>query len=134
MRTFESYGDMVEYSKELTGYTPYSGVGICVRGLSTCILRSVDDTPYYADDLNDEKEPVYTLFGHNGDQEIDEPRFNRKLLSGSCIYLYRVHKEGRMKRWSWYGKYEIVRLSKKRHPGKDGTPRNIVLAHLRQIN
>ena len=40
----------------------------------------MDDTDYYADDMSDVNKPKYTLFGHNGDQDENEKRFNEPLL------------------------------------------------------
>lgn len=56
MKVFEKFNDMVKYCKEETGCNIYPGVGICHRfDLKTCILRSVDDTSYYPDNLEEEE-------------------------------------------------------------------------------
>ena len=65
---------------------PFSGSGINIRYNSkTAILRSVDDTLYYDDNLSNVEYPKYTLFGHNGDQNENEKRFNEPLLNISKI-------------------------------------------------
>ena len=65
-----------------TGCKPYSGAGINPRPKDkTTILKSVDDTYYYDDNLDDVYNVKYTLFGHNGDQDEDERRFNEPLLN-----------------------------------------------------
>ena len=117
-----------------TGFAPFTGVGIFIKG-STAILRSVDDTPYYDDNLDNMDNPKYTLFGHNGDQSVDERRFNAPLLNPEKIkeiYLYRVT-SNKNNRYIWYGKYEIVDRITQRHPGKNGILRNIIVLSLRKI-
>lgn len=117
-----------------TGFAPFTGVGIFIKG-STAILRSVDDTYYYDDNLDNMDNPTYTLFGHNGDQSIDERRFNEPLLNPEKtkdIYLYRVT-PNRNNRYIWYGKYEIVGRNTQPHQGRDGTMRNIIVLSLRRI-
>lgn len=117
-----------------TGCRPYSGAGICPRiKQQTTILRSVDNTYYYDDDLSDPNRVQYTLFGHNGDQSECEPKFNAPLLNKTKhIYLYRVRRNGKTQEYMWYGKYTIVGSTKKPHPGKDGIMRNIILLHMQQ--
>ena len=62
---------MKEFIINQTQCKPYSGAGICPRvKQKTTILRSVDNTYYYADNLNDVRNVKYTLFGHYGDQVI----------------------------------------------------------------
>ena len=119
-----------------TGCKPYSGAGICPRiQQQTTILRSVDNTYYYDDNLSNPHEVQYTLFGHNGDQSEYEPKFNAPLLDinkTKHIYLYRVRPNGRAKEYLWYGQYNIVGSTKKPHPGKDGIMRDIILLHLKR--
>ena len=96
------------------------------------MLRSVDGTEYYEDDLNDVKSIKYTLFGHNGDQDENEKKFNEPLLNKNKthhIYVYRV-KEGE---YIWYGKYEITDKMTKLHIGKDKKIRNIIVLTLVKI-
>jgi hypothetical protein len=80
-----------------TGCKPFSGSGINPRiNRKTTILKSVDDTYYYDDDLTDVNNIKYTLFGHNGDQDENEKRFNEPLLNSDKtqhIYVYRVKKK-----------------------------------------
>jgi hypothetical protein len=121
-----------------TGCKPYSGAGINPRiHKKTTILRSVDDTYYYQDDMSDIEHIQYTLFGDTGDQDENEPRFNEPLLNidkTRDIYVYRVRKNGKKTEYVWYGKYEIENKENKQHIGKDYVIRTIVVLSLRKIN
>jgi len=134
---WEGEGGCREYILEQTGCTPFTGVGIWItRSKKTALLRSVDDTPYYDDDLSDIHTPKYTLFGHNGDQDVAEKRYNEPLLNADKtehIYLYRVSKNGKKTVWWWYGKYKIVGRVSKPHPGKDLIMRTIVVLDLIRV-
>lgn len=131
------YGEdgIVNHCISKTGCKPYSGEGISYRKEEdTCILRSVDDTYYYCDNLDDINNVEYTLFGHNGDQDVNHPRYNKPLLSCNNIYLYRVGKDKRNKTiWTWYGKYKIINRFQKLNPGKDGIVRNIIILNMERI-
>jgi hypothetical protein len=120
-----------------TGCKPYSGAGINPRiKQKTTILRSVDNTYYYDDDLTDINNIEYTLFGHNGDQNENEKKFNEPLLNKNKtqhIYVYRVRKNGKKTEYVWYGKYEITNKSNKQHIGKDRNIRNIIILSLKKI-
>jgi hypothetical protein len=122
---------------KLTGCKPFSGAGINPRiDKKTTILRSVDDTYYYDDDLSDVNNVNYTLFGHNGDQDENEIKFNEPLLNQDKtqhIYLYRLKIKGNKKEYMWYGKYEIVDKIIKPHIGKDRIMRNIIVLSLKKI-
>ena len=87
-------GGIEEFIINQTGCKPYSGAGINPRiDKKTTILKSVDDTYYYDDDMSDINNIKYTLFGHNGDQNENEKKFNEPLLNPDKtqhIYLYRV--------------------------------------------
>ena len=117
-----------------TGCKPYSGAGINPRiNKKTTILKSVDDTYYYDDDMSDIHNVTYTLFGHNGDQDENEKKFNEPLLNKNKtehIYLYRVRKNGKKTEYIWYGKYNIINKHNKQHIGKDKNMRNIILLSL----
>lgn len=92
----------------------------------------MDGTAFYDDNMEDVLNPQYTLFGHNGDQDINEPKFNEPLmnpLKTSKIYLYRVTGG----EYVWYGEYKISSNVTKRHPGMDGVQRNIVVLNLQKI-
>ena len=119
------------------GCKPYSGAGINPRiEKKTTILKSVDNTYYYDDDMSDINNIQYTLFGHNGDQDETEKKFNEPLLNinkTQNIYLYRVKKNGKKKEYIWYGKYEIIDKNVKQHIGKDYNTRNIIVLSLRKI-
>lgn len=116
-----------------TGCKPFSGAGICPRPKQlTTLLRSVDDTYYYADDLRDKNLVKYTLFGLNGDQDENEKRMNEKLLNATKtkhIYLYRKTST----EYIWYGKYEIIDINSQPHIGKDRNMRTILVLTLKII-
>ena len=120
-----------------TGCKPYSGAGINPRiDKKTTLLRSVDNTYYYDDDMSDINNVEYTLFGHNGDQNENEKKFNEPLLNKhktQHIYLYRVRKNGKKNEYVWYGKYEIMNKNNKQHIGKDYVIRNIITLSLRKL-
>ena len=121
-----------------TGCKPYSGAGINPRvNKKTTLLKSVDDTEYYDDDMSDINNPIYTLFGHNGDQDENEKKFNEPLLNKNKtehIYLYRVvKKNGNKTEYLWYGKYEIVGKNNKLHQGKDKIIRTIIILSLKRL-
>ena len=134
MRIFDKWsGDngIEKFIIEQTGCKPYSGAGICYRKKNkVTILRSVEDTYYYDDNLSDENNPIYTLFGHYGDQDEKEAKFNEPFLNEEKtkhIYLYSKTTSGK---YVWYGEYYIKTTSVKNHIGKDRNPRKIVLVHL----
>lgn len=119
-----------------TGCKPFSGAGINPRiSKKTTILKSVDNTYYYEDDLSDIHNVEYTLYGHNGDQDENEKKFNEPLLNKDKtqhIYLYRVCKS--VNKYKWYGKYTIVNKTIKRHIGKDYSVRKIIVLSLKKID
>jgi len=126
-----------KYIIEQTGCKPFSGAGINPRiDKKTTILKSVDDTYHYADDMSDINNPKYTLFGHNGDQSEDEKRFNEPLLNKDKtehIYLFRSMKNGKKTEYLWYGKYVIEEVNNKLHPGMDGTIRTVIVLSLKRV-
>jgi hypothetical protein len=127
-----------KYIIEQTGCKPYSGAGINPRiDKKTTLLKSVDDTYFYDDDMSDINNPKYTLFGHNGDQDENEKKFNEPLLNKNKtehIYLYRVvKKNGKKTEYLWYGKYEIVGTNNKLHQGKDKMIRTIIVLSLKRL-
>ena len=135
MQTFSRWSGsdgIEEFIIKETGCKPYSGAGINPRiKQKTCILRSVDCTYYYDDNLNDVNRVTYTLFGHNGHQDEHEKKFNAPLLTQTDhIYLYRVRYVNSKKQWVWYGKYKIAEKQKKEHIGKDMILRNIIVLTL----
>jgi len=127
-----------EYIKNKTGCKPYSGAGINPRiSKHTTILRSVDDTYFYDDDLSNIDIVKYTLFGHNGDQDENEKRFNEPLLNNEKtkhIFLYRKANFKRENVYMWYGKYEIIEKERKQHIGKNNEPRSIIVLTLKKID
>jgi len=79
-QAFSKWEEMTTHIIQETGCIPFSGAGINPRkAQKTTILRSVDGTPYYDDDLSDIDNPKYTLFGHDGDQDENEKQFNEPL-------------------------------------------------------
>tara|TARA_Y100000389_G_C17093772_1_gene332550 strand:+ start:281 stop:544 length:264 start_codon:yes stop_codon:yes gene_type:complete len=76
----------------------------------------------------------YTLYGHNGDQDGNEKKFNEPLLNPDKthnIYIYRV-KKNNINKYIWYGKYEIIDKNIKQHIGKDYIMRNIIVLSLKK--
>jgi len=128
---------MEQFIIKQTGCKPYSGAGINPRiEKKTTLLRMVDGTYYYDNDMSDVNNVKYTLFGHNGDQNENEKRFNEPLLDKNKtqhIYLYRVRKNGKKNEYVWYGKYEIMNKNNKQHIGKDYVIRNIITLSLRKL-
>jgi hypothetical protein len=126
-----------QFIMDHTGCKPYSGAGINPRvEKKTTILKSVDNTYYYDDDMSDSNNVKYTLFGHNGDQDENEKKFNEPLLNENKtqhIYLYRVKTNGKKTEYVWYGKYEIIDKNTKSHIGKDYIMRNIIILSLKKI-
>lgn len=148
MIEFNKWNDMVKHIKNNTNCTPFSGSGICIRKKNnTAILRSVDNTAFYKDNLENIDCVKYTLFGQENDQDINEPRFNAPLMKADNIYLYRVTKKEietvtkkgkkgkKVKQvYQWYGKYEIIAQNIiKNHPDKNGNPRKIIVLTLNRI-
>jgi hypothetical protein len=128
---------MEQFIINKTGCKPYSGAGINPRiEKKITILKSVDNTYYYDDDMIDINNVKYTLFGHNGDQDENEKKFNEPLLNKNKtknIYLYRVKINDNKKEYIWYGKYEIFDKITKLHTGKDKIMRNIIILSLKKI-
>jgi len=127
--TFTKWDDMVNHIfVETGGCKPFASEGINYRKKhKACILRSVDDTTFYDDDLSDINRVDYTLAGQSGDQCVDSSG-NRQLLNPDLkhIYLYRVKKDGKKKTWIWYGEYTIIDKATKQHIGKDSFARKII--------
>jgi hypothetical protein len=116
-------GGMEELIFELTGciINPRSG-GINYFKDGNTILKSVDDTPYYDDNLEDPNKPKYTLHGKKGDQNENDTRNKQLLKKSKHIYLFRQTK----KEYTWYGKYKIIGKESKSHIGDDNLMRNII--------
>ena len=135
--TWNGNDGLLNYIENRTQCKPFSGSGINIRSnKETAILRSVDNTYYYDDDLSCENNVQYTLFGHNGDQDINEKRFNGPLLNQNKIkhiYLYRFIPGKKIKEYIWYGKYKIVSNFNKIHIGKDKIQRKIIILNLQKI-
>lgn len=126
-----------KYIFDQTGVNPFTGCGIKYYAKQqTTLLKSVDNTYYYDDNLCDPQNVEYTLFGHNGDQNEDEKKFNEPLLNPDKtkhIYLYRLKINNKKKEYLWYGKYKIVDRYSKLHQGKDKIMRRIIVLKLSQL-
>ena len=135
MQTFVAWKDAKEYIAKFTKKGAYPGQGISNYANGITLLRSVDDTYYYKDELENPDLVIYTLFGTSGDQNKDEARYNHKLLNEQRkIYLYRVQKESKNTKWVWYGEYSLVPgLEEVQHPGADGLMRRIYRVRLQRI-
>jgi hypothetical protein len=129
---------ILKYIESRTGCNPFSGSGINIRrDNKTAILKSVDNTYFYDDNLICEYNVQYTLFGHNGNQDINETKFNKSLLDATKIehiYLYRFIPGKKIKEYIWYGKYEILSSFEQIHVGKDRLPRNIIILNLKKLS
>jgi hypothetical protein len=140
--SFTKWNSLVEYVKSRFGHGLYSGQGITnPKERDHSILRSVDGTSYYKDDLGDWDDVYYTLFGREGDQNPYEKRFNKPLLyENRLIYLYRVLvyesgcKKGTGRKWIWYGCYEQVGpLEEIIHPDVHVRMRKIYRIRLKRV-
>lgn len=121
-----------DHVKKLTGYSMCNmECGIRNRP-NASILKSVDDTYYYSDDLNDPNVIEYSLFGPNGDQS-EQNKYNSKLLVAKNIYVFRLKKEKNKRLYTWYGKYKITGKFSKQHVGEDHTMRTIIVLILHKI-
>ena len=127
-----------QFIENHTGCKPFSGSGINIRyNKKTAILRSVDGTNYYKDNLNNVNRIEYTLFGNIGDQNEEEPRFNEPLLNKKkikYIYLYRVQPYAKNKKYIWYGKYKIIYKRKEQHIDKHKQIRTIIILTMEKIS
>ena len=117
-------------------YKPSYAAGINNNKImKTTVLKSVDNTNFYNDNLNDINEVKYTLYGPIGNQDENEKRFNKILLNDTeHIYLYRVTPINKKdKNYYWYGKYEIKDKNTQDHPGKYGIMRTIIVLTLKLL-
>ncbi len=135
METFTTWAEAKRHIAQFTGKGAYPGQGISNYNNGKTLLRSVDDTYYYLDDLEDHETVKYTLFGKSGNQNKDEARYNWKFLNEEReIYLYRVSKDGKDTTWAWYGRYELLPgLEELQHVGEDGVTRKIYRATLQRV-
>ena len=118
---------------EATGYKPYSGSGIINYDNGTALIRSVGNTPYYADRMLTDG-IAYTLQGREGDQSL-EIHANKKLLQpGRRIFLLEVHGQKKNKKWVWHGEYTYTGVKEElTHPDIHGIPRKIYLVILKKV-
>lgn len=129
MQVFTDYSSFEKFVFEETGCKMFSSRGINYRSdKRTCILRSVDDTPFYADNLDDPEKPEYTLYGQIGDQD-EKDLNNRNLLDPirtEKIFLFRRTQN----EWIWFGRYSIKSKKEKIHPDREGNNRKIIILQL----
>lgn len=132
MMNFYTEKDFFNFVRNEIGVNLFNGQGIINRPNGKSVLRSVDGTIYYADNLTNPASIQYTLFGREGDQDMNEPRFNHPLLSdpNRQIYVYRRHElNGPV--WTWMGRYRIVGLPRAQlHPDINGQQRIIFIITL----
>lgn len=136
MKHFFSWNDFKSWVEEHYGEKLYAGVGISVRKNGNFFLRSVDNTYYYNDDLENPQHCFYTLYGKTGDQDIHEKRYNAPFLEKSKnIYLYRVkYITSTQKEYIWYGKYRLDGIIiEEQHPDEEGKMRTIFLVGLEKV-
>jgi hypothetical protein len=134
MQTFERWRELQDHAMRVTdGRSLYSGQGIYHFTNGITILKSVDGTHYYDDNLENPEEIIYTLKGQIGNQDIYD-RDNYKLLNEvRTIYIFRV-RGTTQKEWIWYGEYELHGgLTEKEHPDAAGQPRRIYQVTLRRV-
>lgn len=129
---------IADYIKYKTKCKPYSGAGIKhYKDKKITILKSVENTYFYKDEMNDINNPKYTLFGNNGNQDENEKQFNEPLLNKQKtehIYLYHIKHFNNKKYYIWYGKYNIIGKNKQKCQGEDRNERDIIVLSLQKIN
>lgn len=134
MKEFTAYKSFEDFVFEQTGCKMYAAKGINFnKDKCTSILKSVEGTPFYSDNLIDPDFPEYTLSGKSGDQNEKENTVNRNLLDPNKtrkIYLFQRTKT----KWIWYGRYYIHSKYEKFHPGEDGIDRKIIILRLSKKN
>lgn len=112
-----------------TGYKPYSGQGIRTYNNGTALIRSVENTAYYADKMLNGG-IAYTLRGNKGDQSLDDRENKRLMESGRRIFLLEVRK----KKWIWHGEYVYTGIYEELdHPDINGDVRKIYRIILKKI-
>ena len=134
--SFSKWNDMKKHIYKITGCKALAAQGIGIRlDQETAILRSVDNYLCYDDNLSNINNINYTLFGHYGNQDENEKRYNEPLLNKNKIkniYVYRVkYITGKKKEYIWYGKYEIIDKNTKLHIDKDNIERTIIVLFLK---
>lgn len=90
---FSKYTELGNHMIKEIGYKSSCRAGINHNiEKETAVLRYVDDVNYYNDDLSDINKVKYTLYGKIGNQDINEKKYNHRLLNiTKHIYLYRVN-------------------------------------------
>lgn len=118
---FNRYIDAEVMCVGATGNKSFTGQGIRTYNNETALIRSVENTPYYADQMLNGG-IAYTLRGRQGDQSLDD-RENKKLMEkGRRIFLLEVRK----KKWIWHGEYKYTGVYEElMHPDINGVMRKI---------
>ena len=130
--SFDNWDSINNFIKKETGCKPYNGAGINFRmDEKTAILKSVDGTSFYDDDLSDVNNIKYTLYGQNGNQD-ESHKINVPLLNVNKVKHIYVYRKKKNRIWMWYGKYKIVDKNVKTHPGFDGLDRKIIVLSLKK--
>ena len=131
---FARYADAEQVCIEATGNRPYTGQGIRNYNNGTTLIRSVEDTAFYADKFLGGG-VAYTLRGQEGDQSLEDIE-NKKLCEpGRRIFLLEVQTENRRKKWIWHGEYVYTGVYEEMiHPDVHGNPRRIYRVILRRLN
>ena len=130
MSTHVQWETMNELIETKTGvkFNTRSGVIDYRKNGNVAILKSVEGTYYYNDNLSNPDLVHYTLAGKIGDQT--ETRRNKSVLRlGTNIYLFEKNDRG----YSWYGKYIIVDKYVTRHIGENRVMRNVIIIILKRI-
>lgn len=126
---FTRYADAERKCMEATGHKPYTGQGIRNYNNRTALIRSVENTSYYADKwLIDGI--AYTLRGQVGDQSLEDHENKKLCESGRRIFLLEVRK----KLWIWHGEYAYTEVKEELiHPDIHGNPRKIYRVILKKV-
>jgi hypothetical protein len=124
---WERMRDFIETRTGVKFNTRSGGIDYRKNG-NVAILKSVEGTFYYHDNLSNPNLVHYTLAGKIGDQT--ETRRNKSVLRpGTNIYLFEQNNRG----YGWYGKYIIVDKYVTRHIGENRIMRNIIIVVLKRI-
>lgn len=150
---FDTWVGLRDHILAIARVRAFASRGICVRrniddkrAPMICVLRSVDETPYYCDRMDAVFEGAdghphepgsaieYTFAGRTGNQSLEKPAENKTLAHGTGrVFVYRVCVRGDAKKWTYMGEYERAAITERTWPDKDGKPRTVFVAHLVRI-
>jgi hypothetical protein len=123
---FERWADAANYIAQQTGRRPFPSKGIIPYTNGNILLRSVEPTPYYADDLTQLDRVLYTAEGRVGNQSLRTCGNLAIQEKGRRIFLLEVTTEGRHTRWIWHGEYEFRgEIEEMQHPDMHNAMRTI---------